>query len=151
MWHLSSIICPPYTPVRPDIAVNEAVSTRGQARLPDRFHYLCLLNNTVCGTHVSVVKRKYCSWNNTGSICSWKAYRTQMTKTSLSLFYRNHVRQIIPHRLPRDNQRDREKQTLLKLISSHRSKYLSGKNLPRISLIRGKLLQDRHLHPIPTC
>ena len=31
------------------------------------------------------------------------------------------------------------------------SKYLSGNNLPRISLIRGKLCPDRYLHPIPAC
>ena len=31
------------------------------------------------------------------------------------------------------------------------SKYLSGNNLPLISLIRGKLLPDRRLHHIPTC
>ena len=29
------------------------------------------------------------------------------------------------------------------------SKYLSGNNLPRISLIRGKLFLDRYLHPLP--
>ena len=29
------------------------------------------------------------------------------------------------------------------------SKYLSGNNLPRIKLIRGKLFSDRYLHPIP--
>ena len=37
------------------------------------------------------------------------------------------------HRSPRDNQRDREQQTLLKSIGS---KYLSGNNLPRIILAR---------------
>ena len=29
--------------------------------------------------------------------------------------------------------------------------YQSGKNLPQISLIRGKLFPYRYLHPIPTC
>ena len=45
-------------------------------------------------------------------------------------------------------------QTLLKSISisSHRNKiFLSGNNLPRINLIRGKLFPDRCLHPIHAC
>ena len=37
--------------------------------------------------------------------------------------------------IPRDNQRDREQQTLLKSIASH----ISGNNLPRIILIHDKL------------
>ena len=53
------------------------------------------------------------------------------------------------HRLPRDSQRDREQHRLLKSISSHiGSKYLSGNNLPQISLICGKLFPDMRLHPI---
>ena len=48
---------------------------------------------------------------------------------------------------PRDNQRNREQKTLLKLITSHiGSKYLSGNDLPRI-----KLFPDRYLYPIPAC
>ena len=38
----------------------------------------------------------------------------------------------VPHRLHRDNQHNREQQTLQKSISSHRCKYLSGNSLPRI-------------------
>ena len=47
------------------------------------------------------------------------------------------------HRLPGDNQRDREQQSLLKSKAVMGSIYLSGKNLTRIMLIRVKLL--------PTC
>ena len=49
---------------------------------------------------------------------------------------------------PRDNQRDREQHALLKSAVIG-SKHLSGNNLPRISLIRGKLFPDGYLHPIP--
>ena len=40
------------------------------------------------------------------------------------------------HRIPGDNQRDREQQTLLKSLTVIWSKYLSGHSLPLISMIR---------------
>ena len=46
------------------------------------------------------------------------------------------------HPLSRDKLQNREQQTLRKSICSYRSKYMSGNNLPRISLIRGKLFPD---------
>ena len=52
----------------------------------------------------------------------------------------------ISHRLPRDNQRDREQKNAAEINKQSRSKYLSGNNLPRI---RGKLFPDRNLYPIP--
>ena len=54
--------------------------------------------------------------------------------------------------LPRDNQRDREQKNGTEINKqSWEVKYLSGNNLPRINLIRGKLFPDRYLHPIPAC
>ena len=50
-------------------------------------------------------------------------------------------------RLPRDNQRDWQQQTQLKQQVGIWCKYLSGNNLPRIKLIRGKLFSDTYLLP----
>ena len=55
------------------------------------------------------------------------------------------------HQIPRDNQHDREQQKLLKSITAIGSKYLSGNNLPQISVILCKLSPDKYLHPFPAC
>ena len=55
------------------------------------------------------------------------------------------------HRLPRDNQCDSATNTIEINIAVTGSRYLSGNNLPRISLIRGKLFPDRYLLLIPIC
>ena len=52
---------------------------------------------------------------------------------------------MLTHRLQRDNQRKR----YCNQYAVIGSKYLSGNNLPQISMIRGKLFADRYLHPIP--
>ena len=54
-------------------------------------------------------------------------------------------------RLPQDNQREREQQRLLNQRAVTWSKYLSGNNLLRISLIRSKLFPDRYLYHILAC
>ena len=66
----------------------------------------------------------------------------------LRTFYVSGNTLVIVARLPRDNQHDREQQTLLKSINGHDSKYLSGNNLPRISVIRGKVFPDKYFDVI---
>ena len=58
------------------------------------------------------------------------------------------IRRHVSRRLPRDNQRDWQQHTQLKSTGGNRMLiYLSGKNLPRIKLIRGKLFRDRFFAP----
>ena len=53
------------------------------------------------------------------------------------------------HRLPWNIQRDWRQQTQLKSTGGIRCKHLSGNNLPRIKLIRGKLFSDRYMYLLP--